>query len=71
MVRKIITDNTEETLEILKDGERFALIHSIKDSLGCVCNYRILILSLKEATEVTQFIKEKKGGNTDGKNNNN
>jgi len=62
MVRKIITDNTEEKLEISSDSECFALIHSIKDSLGCVCNYRILILSLKEATEVAQFIKRKERG---------
>ena len=59
MIKKTITDNSVEKLEIIWDGERFAL--SFRDngeSDGYSKHAKVIVLNIVEAGQVVDFIKE-------------
>ena len=59
MKRLIITDNTIEKLEILDDGERYALCQYTKGMFPDWRKEKTIILSPQEAQGVADFINKK------------
>ena len=58
LIKKTITDNNTEELEISWDGERFGLTHIYKKPLNSLDYCKIIVLNIAEAGQLIDFIKE-------------
>jgi len=58
MEEKVITDNLVERIAIKWDGERFAMVKTIKASHNQPVKVDVIVLSPREMTDIVKFYKE-------------